>query len=44
MNDAEVGFVFELAWLLELSVISLLLQNLVNERLVGGFREPALFI
>lgn len=44
MNDAEVGFVFELAWFLELSVIPLLLQNLVYERLVCGFGEPALFI
>lgn len=44
MNDAEVGLVFQLPWFLELGVISLLLQNFVYECLVGGFREPALFI
>lgn len=44
MNDAEVGFVFELTRFLKLGVISLLLQNLVYERLVGGFGEPALLI
>lgn len=44
MNDAEVGFVFELAGLLELSVSALLLDQLVHKSLVCGFGKPALFI
>lgn len=44
MNDAEVGFVLELTWLLKLSVCALLLEHLVDKGLVCGLRKPALLI
>lgn len=44
MNDAEVGFVLELTWLLKFGVCSLLLQHLVYEGFIGGLGEPALLV
>lgn len=44
VNDAEVGFIFELTGFLELAVSSLLLDQLIHKGLVRGFRKPALFI
>lgn len=44
MKNAEVNVVLEFLGLLELGVCSLLLDHLLHKALVGGFREPALFI
>lgn len=44
VNDAEIGFVLQLPWFLELAVSALLLHQFVHKRFVGGFWEPALFI
>lgn len=44
VDDAEISFVLELTWLLELGVSAQLLQHLIHERLVGGLGEPALLV
>lgn len=44
MDDAEVGFVFQLPRFLKLGVGTLLLNQLLNKRFVCGFGEPAFFI
>lgn len=44
MDDAEVSFVFELAWFLKLGVCAQLLQNFFDERLVCGLGKPALLV
>lgn len=44
MDNAEVSFVFELTWFLELRVCAELLQHLVYKRLVCGLGKPALLI
>lgn len=44
VDDAEIGFIFELAGLLELGVCALFLDQLVYKGLVRGLGEPALFI
>lgn len=44
VNDAEIGFVLQLPWFLELAVGSLLLHQFVHKSFIGGFWKPALFI
>lgn len=44
MEDAEVGLVLQLLGFKELGVTALLLEDLLHKALVGGFREPALFV
>lgn len=44
VNNAEICFVLQLSWLLELGVGSLLLDQLFHKRLVSSFREPTFFI
>ena len=43
MNESEVRFVAEV-WLLELGVSGVLRVQLLHQRLVGGFGEPALLV
>jgi hypothetical protein len=44
VDDAEVGFVFQLARLLKLGVGTLLLNQLFNKCFICSFGEPAFFI
>lgn len=44
MHDAEVDVILEFLGLLEFGVCSQLLNHFLNEALVRGFGEPALFI
>lgn len=44
VDDAEIGFVFQLSGLLELAVGALLLDELLHKGLVCGLGEPALLI
>lgn len=44
VNNAEVCFVLQLSWLLELGMSSLLLDQFFHKCLVSSFREPAFFI
>lgn len=44
MNDYEISLAFQALQTLKFRMISLFLDNFLNERLVSSFREPALFI
>lgn len=44
VDDAEVGFVLQLPWFLELGVRTLLLHQLIHKRLICSFGKPALLI
>ena len=44
VQDTEVGLVPQVPRPLELGVASLLLRHLLDEGLVRGLREPALFV
>ena len=44
VHDREFALVLELLRLLELLVVAKLLDNLFDEGLVGGLREPALLV
>lgn len=44
VDNAEVSSVLQLPWLLKLGVGTLLLNQFFDKSLIGGFREPALFI
>jgi len=44
VNDAEIGFVLELPWSLELAMSALLLHQFVHKGFISGFWEPALLI
>lgn len=44
VDNAEVGSVFQLPWLLKLGVGTLLLNQFFNKSFIRGFGEPAFFI